>query len=82
MMYEQKYRLQRGSAFSGVKKCCTGMIRSAIIKKARQDEQENQTTTTNLIKSKTICPFIKKKLRINIKVKIASDKTQTEQNNL
>ena len=40
IVYEQKYRLQR-KYFSGVKKCRIRLMRSAIIKKARQDEQQN-----------------------------------------
>ena len=50
-------------------------MRYANIKKTSQDEKQNQTTTTNVS-----CPFCKTKL--NNKVKIASDKTKTKENNL
>ena len=52
-------------------------MRSAIIKKGSQDEQQRQTTTT-LITSKTLCPF---KKQLKNKVKIAFGKTKTKQNN-
>ena len=45
IVYEQKDRLQR-KQLCGVKKCHIRLMRSAIIKKASQDEQQNQTTTT------------------------------------
>ena len=54
-------------------------MRSAIIKKASQDEPQNQTTKTTLITSKNLCPFFKKLIN---KVKIPSDITETKQNNL
>ena len=50
-------------------------MRSAIIKKARLDEIKKQQQT---ITSKTLYPFRK----LNNKVKIASDKTETKDNNL
>ena len=54
-------------------------MRSAIIKKASQDEQQNQTTTTtNINYIQNLCPFKK----INNKVRIESDTTETKQNNL
>ena len=56
-------------------------MRSAIIKKARQDEQQNQTTiktNTNYIQN-FMSIFLKKLID---KVKIASDQTETKQNNL
>ena len=54
-------------------------MRSAIIKKASQDEQHNQSTKQQtFIMSKTLCPF-EKKLQ---KLKKASNKTETKQNNL
>ena len=52
-------------------------MRSAIIKKARQDEQHNQTTTANINYNEN---FVQLKKLID-KVQIASDKTETEQNN-
>ena len=53
-------------------------MRSAIIKKASQDEQQNQTTIKQtLMISNVLCPFLQKKL-INM-VKIASDKAETKQ---
>ena len=56
-------------------------MRSAIIKKASQDEQQNQTTiTTNIKFIQNLCHFSKQK-HIK-KVKIASDNTETKQNNL
>ena len=58
--------------------CCFTLMRSTIIKKASQDEQQNQTTiTTNFNYIQNLCP-IKKKLQ---KIKVASDKTETKQNN-
>ena len=54
-------------------------MRYADIKKASEDEWQNQTTKT-LITSKNLCPFQKTKL--NNTVKIASNKTENKQNNL
>ena len=55
-------------------------MRSAIIKKASQDEQQNQTTITTDINY--IRNFMSQKKHAN-KVKIiASDKTENKQNNL
>ena len=55
-------------------------MRSAIIKKASKDEQQNQTTITTNITSKTLSIFSKaKSLKLNNKVKIASDKIETKQ---
>ena len=52
----------------------------ANIKKASQDEQQNRTTTRKIsyIKKFVRC----KKTKLNNKVKIASDKTETKQNKL
>ena len=49
-------------------------------KKANQDEQQNQTTATNINYMKILCPFKKRKL--NNKVKMASDETEIKQKNL
>ena len=57
-------------------------MRNADIKKASEDERQNQTTTTtniNYIK-KIYVRF--KKTKLNNKVKIASDKTENKQNDL
>ena len=53
-------------------------MRSAIIRKASQDEQQNQSTITTNINyiQNSMSIFFKKKL-FN-KVKIASDKTETK----
>ena len=53
-------------------------MRYANIKKASWDEQPNQTTTTNINYIKKLYPIKKQ----NLIVKIASDKTETKQNNL
>ena len=54
------------------KKCDKRLMRSAIIKIARQEEQQNQTTiTTNINYIQNFMSF-EKKLE---KLKIASDKT-------
>ena len=60
------------------KKCHTRLMRSAIIKTASQNEQQNQTTVTS--KNNYIQNFVSKKL--NSKVKIVSDKPETKQNKL
>ena len=53
----------------------------ANIKKASQNEQQNQTTTTTKINYiKNIMSVLKNK-KLNNKVKIASDKTDIKQNN-
>ena len=53
-------------------------MRYANIKKAGQDEQQNQTTTTtNINYIKNFMTVLKTKL--NIKVKTVSDKTETKQ---
>ena len=54
-------------------------MRYSDIRKAREDERQNQTTTT-LITPKNLCPFLKTKL--NKKAKRASDKFENKQNNL
>ena len=56
-------------------------MKSAIIKKARRDEQQNQTTATNISYIRNFTSIFLKKYIIN-KVKIESDKTESEQNNL
>ena len=57
-------------------KCRIRLIRSAIIKKASQDGQQNQTTiTTNNNYIQNFVHFLKK-------LKTASEKTQTEQSTL
>ena len=48
-------------------------MRSANIKNASQDEQQNQET---LITYKPLCHYLKKLIN---KVKLASDKTETKQ---
>ena len=53
-------------------------MRSAIIKKARQDEIQNKKQQQTLITSQTLCSLKK----LNNKVKMASDKTETKENNL
>ena len=55
-------------------------MRYANIKKVDQDEQQNKTTTTNINYIKNFMSVLKTKL--NIKVKIVSDETETKQNNL
>ena len=55
-------------------------MRYANIKKAGQDEQQNQTTTTNNNYIKNLFPS--EKTNLNNKIKIASDKTETKQNDL
>ena len=55
-------------------------MRYGDIKKASEDEWQNQTTTTNINYIKKFMSVLKKNL-IN-KVKIRSDKTKKEQNNL
>ena len=55
-------------------------MRDVYIKKASQDDQHNQTTTTKFNYIKSFLSVLKKKL-IN-KFKIASDKTEIKQNNL
>ena len=52
-------------------------MRYADIKKASEDERQNQTTTTNTNYIKKLMSVLKTKL--NNKVKIASDKTENEQ---
>ena len=54
-------------------------MRYAIIKKASIDEQKNQTTTTNINYIQNFMNIYKKSSN---KVNIASDKSETEQNNL
>ena len=56
LVYEQKYRLQL-KYFSGINKNRIRLMISAIIKKARQDEKQNQTTTTNLNYIQNLCQF-------------------------
>ena len=68
----QKYKCKYISA---VKKRITLM--SLLRKRGKTSNKINQQQQT-LIKSKTLCPFKKN----NNKFKIASDKTQTEQNDL
>ena len=53
-------------------------MRYANIKKESEDERQNQTTTTNINYIKKFMSVLKTKL--NNKVKIASDKTETKQN--
>ena len=53
-------------------------MRYASVTKAIEDEQQNQTTTNiNYIKK-----FVRFKTKLNNKVQIASDKSETKQNNL
>ena len=54
-------------------------MRSVIIKKAGQDEQHNQTTITNI---NYIQNFMSIKKKLNNKLRIASDKNESKQNNL
>ena len=54
-------------------------MRCANIKKASQDEQQNQTTTTKINDIKNFMSVLKTKP--NNKVKMASDKTDIKQNN-
>ena len=51
-------------------------MRYANIKKTGQDEQQNQTTTTNINYIKKFITILKTKL--NNKVKIVSDKTEAK----
>ena len=56
-------------------------MRSANIKKASQDEQQNQATTTNNNYIQNLkCPF--QIIKFNNQVRIASDETETNKNNL
>ena len=56
-------------------------MRYVVIKKARQDEQQNYTTTTNIKYIQNFMSiFFQKKLKNNVKK--ASDKNETEQNNM
>ena len=60
-------------------KCRITLMRSAIIKKASQDDQQNQSTKTANIKYiQKFMSIQKKNLQ---KLKKASDKTETKQNN-
>ena len=52
-------------------------MRYADIRKASEDEQQNQATTTNINYIKKFMSVLKNK--INNKVKIASDKTENKQ---
>ena len=54
-------------------------MRYADIKKASEDERQNQTTTTNINYIKKFMSVLKTKL--NNKGKIASDKNENKQNN-
>ena len=67
------------SVYVKSKKCRIRLMRSAIIKKVRQGEQKNQTTTTNNNYIQIFMSILKK---LNKKVKIMSNKTETEINNL
>ena len=57
------------------KKRCIRLMRLTIIRKASQDEQQNQTKTTNFNNIQNLCPlfFLKK---ISTKVKITSGKNE------
>ena len=55
-------------------------MRSVIIKKASQDEQQNRTTITTNINY--IPNFMSSLKKLTNKLKIASDKDETKQNNL
>ena len=50
-------------------------MRYANIRKASRDEQQNQTTTSNINYIKKLMSVLKTK--VNNKVKIASDRTKT-----
>ena len=54
-------------------------MKSVVIKKASQEEQQNQPTITTNINN--IQTFVHLKKKLTNKLKIASDKTKTEQNN-
>ena len=54
-------------------------MRSPITKKASQDEEQNQIITTNI---NYIQNFVHSRKKLNNKVKMASDKTGTRQNDL
>ena len=54
-------------------------MKCANIKKASQDKQQNQTTTTKINDIKNFITVLKTKL--NNKVKMASDKTDIKQKN-
>ena len=49
------------------------------LRKQNHDEQRNQTTTTN---NYYIKKFVRLKTKLNNKVKIETDKTETKQGNL
>ena len=55
-------------------------MRYADIKKANEDERQNQTTATNIYHIKKFMSVLKNKLNNNVKK--ASDKTEYNQNNL
>ena len=55
-------------------------MRYADIKKASEDERQNQTKTTNINYIKKIMSVSKTKL--NNKINIATDRTENKQNNL
>ena len=48
IVYEQKISTPT-QIIQSSEKCRIRLMRSAIIKKAKQDKQQNQTTTTNII---------------------------------
>ena len=57
-------------------------MKHADIKKASEDERQNQTTTTNINYIKKFMSVLKKQNFKQNKIKIASDKFENKQNNL
>ena len=78
-MVYARHRLRRKYS-SGVQKCRIRLMRTAIIKKTRQDEQKTKITTTNINYIQKFLSNLKKKH--NDKIKIALDKTEIDQNKL
>ena len=60
-MYKKRSPSKQMTRWS--EKSCTRLMRSAIIRRASQDEQQNQTKTTNINYMQNLCPrFLKKNL--------------------
>ena len=77
-VYEQRSPPTQITQWS--KKCCNRFLRSVIIKKASQDQQQNQTTITTNINY--IQNFVHLKKKLTNKIKIASDKSESKRNNV
>ena len=78
LMYEQKYRLQR-KYFNGVKNAALNWWDMSLLRKwGKTNNKIKQHQQQKLIISKLYVHFFKK---LKNKVKIASNKTETEQDN-